>query len=141
LLFEGTIEEARTMTELADSIVPHLVPIIFWIIFGAIALTAIFLRHQRELSRHRLIQTLAEHGQQIPPELFADPARDRPKDRVEHGIILLSVGAALAVFLWAMTSGLFGEETGPHWLPFVGVFPFLIGLAMLAIGLTQRPHE
>jgi hypothetical protein len=129
------------MSDAVSEIAPMLVPVVFWLVIGAIAITSIYLRHQRQLSKYRLIQTLAEQGQAIPAGLFDEQERANPRRRVEHGILLIGVGTAIALFLWAMTSGMFGEDTGPRWLPFLAAFPLLIGLAYLVVGLTQRPHE
>ena len=53
---------------------------------------------------------------------------------------MTSVGMAMILFLWAMTSGYFGEKDPDSWLPFLGVFPLFIGIAYLGIGLYQRRH-
>jgi hypothetical protein len=48
---------------------------------------------------------------------------------------------ALALFFWAMSGGgnIFEGDRVPSWLPFVGIFPFMIGLARLLAGVFDRP--
>jgi hypothetical protein len=51
----------------------------------------------------------------------------------------MCIGIALAVFFWAMT-GAGNPFIGEHisWLPVIGIFPFMVGLARLLGGLTER---
>jgi hypothetical protein len=119
--------------------------LIFW---GAIVLIIVivnFFSHRNMASRHRMIETLAEKGQPIPPELLTS-SRDRGyryHNLIQSGIFLMCIGVALAVFFWAMTGGgdyLNGEHM-PSWLPFIGIFPFMVGLARFLGGLFDRPRD
>jgi hypothetical protein len=80
-----------------------------------------------------------------PPELLN--GRDRYSYRyhspIQSGIFLMCIGVALAVFLWAMTGGgdYFEGENMPSWLPFVGIFPFMVGLARFLGGIFDRPRS
>lgn len=112
---------------------------IFWLIVGTIIIVAIYFRHKTAIERTRLLQTLAEKGQPIPAELLGSEPKAKANP-VARGIVLISVGLATILFLWAMTSGLFGEKDPDTWLPFLGVFPLFIGIAYIAIGLYQRRH-
>ncbi|HVU21137.1 MAG TPA: DUF6249 domain-containing protein [Rhizomicrobium sp.] len=120
--------------------------IIFW---GAIVLIIVivnFFSHRNMASRHRMIETLAEKGQPIPPELLM-PMRGRDYrfySPIQSGIFLMCIGVALAVFFWAMTGGgnyFEGTDRMPSWLPFIGIFPFMVGLARFLGGLFDRPRD
>lgn len=117
---------------------------IFWIAIVVIVFMTQFFSYRERTSRHRMIETLAEKGQPIPPELLAN-GRGRGSDwrynnPIQSGIFLMCIGIALAVFLWAMNGGgnFFDGEHVPNWLPFIGIFPFMVGLARLLAGILER---
>jgi len=117
---------------------------IFWIAVVLIVFFGSFFSYRERVSRHRMIETLAEKGQPIPPEYFARSRRyyGRYGSPIGSGIYLMCVGVALFVFLWAMTGGgyPFDTEFGSHnWLPFVAVFPFMVGVGRVLAGLFDRP--
>jgi hypothetical protein len=117
---------------------------IFWVAIVIIVFVGCFFSYRERTSRHRMIETLAEKGQAIPPELLTNGrgnGRDwRYANPIQSGIFLMCIGVALAVFFWAMNGGgtLFQGERGPDWLPFVGIFPFMVGLARLLAGIVER---
>jgi hypothetical protein len=120
--------------------------IIFW---GAIVLIVVagnYFRYKSQASRHRVIEAMVQKGQPVPPELLAG-GRDRYSYRyyspIQSGIFLMCIGIALALFFWAMTGGgnYFDGEHMPNWLPFVGIFPFMVGLARFLGGLFDRPRD
>lgn len=118
---------------------------ILWTAIVAIVFVGCFFSYRERTSRHRMIETLAEKGQQIPPELLTNGRGgygsawkyNRP---IQSGIYLMCVGVALAVFLWAINGGgnVFEGDHVPGWLPFVGIFPFMVGLARLLAGIVDR---
>lgn len=116
---------------------------VFWLAIVAIMFVMSFFGYRERASRHRMIETLAEKGQPIPPELIDNGRRSyrRYGRSISSGIYLMCIGAALAVFFWAMQGGgnLFDGEHTPHWLPFIGVFPFAVGLARVLSGIFDRP--
>lgn len=119
--------------------------LIFW---GAIVLIVVvgnFFSYRTQASRHRMIETLAEKGQAIPPELLAgNRSYQRDGSPIASGIFLMCVGIALAVFFWAMTGGgmpFDHEGHMPSWLPVIGIFPFMVGLARLLGGIFDRPRN
>lgn len=118
--------------------------IIFWGAIVAIVVVGNFFSYKSQASRHRMMETLAEKGQPIPPELLAR-GRDhyRYHSPIQSGIVLMCIGIALAVFFWALSGGgnYFDGEHVPSWLPFVGIFPFMIGLARFLGGLFDRPRD
>jgi xanthine/uracil permease len=119
---------------------------IFWGAIVAIVFVTSFFGYRDRSSRHRVIETLAEKGQPIPPELLTNGRRSyssRYAHPVASGIYLMCIGVGLAIFLWAMTGGgaLLDGERSNHWLPFVGIFPFMVGLARVLAGVFDRPRS
>jgi hypothetical protein len=91
---------------------------------------------------------MVEKGQTVPPEMFSRQGYgyDRHGWRYQHpavsGIFLMCIGVALAVFLWALQGGgdVITDGHIPNWLPVIGIFPFMIGLArLLAAAFDRRP--
>jgi hypothetical protein len=131
--------------------------VIFWGAIILIVLVTNFFAYSERASRHRTIERLAEKGQPIPPELLNSLGRgyrDSPRGMYRYslagGIYMMCIGVALFVFLWAMTTGhfntFFGNGAddfhfrGPGWLPFVGIFPFMIGLSRVIAYAFDRPR-
>jgi len=54
--------------------------VIFWVAIVLIVLIASFFKYRSRASKHRLLETLAEKGQQITPELI-----DRIETMKRHG--------------------------------------------------------
>jgi hypothetical protein len=131
-------------------IFPHSVGVVamFWIAIVLIVFFGNFFSYRERASRHRMIETLAEKGQPIPPDYYGYGRRHswRYGNPVASGIYLMCVGVALFVFFWAFSGGGNpfedgGHFGGPNWLPFVGIFPFMIGVARLLAGLFDRPSS
>lgn len=117
--------------------------LIFW---GAIVLIVVvsnFFSYRTQASRHRMMETLAEKGQPIPPEVMSGGGRHeyRYRSPIQSGIFLMCIGIALFVFFWAMSNGMEGTDHMPNWLPFVGIFPFMVGLARFLAGIFDRPRD
>lgn len=120
--------------------------IIFWGAIVLIVFAANFFSYRTQASRHRMVETLAEKGQPIPPELLTNtrPYRHSYGNAMQSGIFLMCIGVALAVFFWAMSGGgnLFDESGNmPHWLPVIGIFPFMVGLARLLGAMFDGPRD
>ena len=115
---------------------------VVWIAIFAIVFIAIFFSYRERTRRYRLIETLAEKGQAIPPELLGDMRDRRGRSSVQSGIYLICVGIALFVFFWALSGGgaVFDGQGVPSWLPFIGIFPFMVGVARLVSALFGRSH-
>lgn len=121
--------------------------LIFWGAIVAIVFAGNFFSYRTQASRHRMMETLAEKGQPIPPELLTNGRGGdyyRYRNPIQSGIFLMCIGIALAVFFWAMSSSanMFGEHSDmPRWLPVVGIFPFMVGFARVLSGLFDRPRD
>jgi hypothetical protein len=109
------------------------------IIWGAILLLVFIISFFKFLSRrskYRLLEKLAEKGQSLSPELLANLTNGgngrapEEKNPITSGIFLVCIGIALAVFFWAMQGGGIPLIDG-NWLPVIGIFPFMVGLARL----------
>jgi dolichol kinase len=125
----------------------HSSAFIFWGAIAVIAVASSYFRYREGESRNRMLQTLAEKGQPISPELLSHMPRHyyrRYYNGVQSGIFLMCVGIALAVFFWAMGGGgaVFEDGRMPNWLPVIGIFPFMVGVARLLGGLAgRRDHD
>lgn len=130
---------------------PHHLTVIaiFWIAVVGIVFFASFFRYLERSSRHRMIEKLAEKGQPIPPEYLSSSVEHggrryyRYRHPLQSGIYLMCIGVALFLFFWALTGGgnLLDGPRVPNWLPFVAVFPFMVGLARFLSGLFDRPPQ
>jgi predicted anti-sigma-YlaC factor YlaD len=118
--------------------------IIFWGAIVAIVLVGNYFSYKTQASRHRMMETMAEKGQPVPPELItAGRDRYRYHNPIQSGIFLMCIGIALAVFFWAMGGGgnLVEGDRMPNWLPVIGIFPFMVGLARFLGGFFDRPRD
>jgi hypothetical protein len=136
-----------------------LISLVFWGAIVLIVFISNFFGYRERTSRHRAIETLAEKGQPIPPELlgrnggrdFYDSGyRGWHRYSLSGGIYLMCVGVALFVFLWALTTGSFNAFFGggpdsdfvaPGFLPYVAIFPFMIGLSRVLAYFFDRPRN
>ena len=129
--------------------IDHLGPsVIFWGAILLIVFFSSFFGYLERRSRYRVIEKMVEKGQPVPPEMFVRSSRsyDRHSWHYMHpaasGIFLMCIGVALAVFLWAIQGGgeVITDGHVPNWLPVVGIFPFMIGLArLLSAAFDRRP--
>jgi peptidoglycan/LPS O-acetylase OafA/YrhL len=117
---------------------------IFWLAIVLIVFMSLLFGYLRRSAKYRMIERLAEKGQTISPELLAGVSNGNGHDHryrspVQSGIFLMCIGIAIALFFWAMSGGgnpFVGEHVS--WLPVIGIFPFMVGLARLLGGLTDR---
>jgi len=118
------------------------VVIVFWAAIAIIVVAGSFFSYRAQASHHRMLEKLAEKGQPIPPELLSGGGRDyrRYRNPIQSGIYLMCIGVALAIFFWAMGGGgaIFDGDRMPNWLPVIGIFPFMVGLARLLGGMFDR---
>jgi len=121
---------------------------VFWGAIVLIVFITYLFGHLRRSSKYRMIERLAEKGQTISPELLASVSNgngrddDRHRSPIQSGIFLMCIGIAIAIFFWAM-HGYGNPFAGEHvtWLAAIGIFPFMVGLARLIGGLTERRDE
>jgi hypothetical protein len=121
---------------------------IFWTAIVFIVWIGNYFNYKRRASRDRALEKLVEHGQSLPPsampELLASLREQDDGNPFTVGFVLIGIGVALALFFWAMAGGggLFaGEPDVPKWLPAVGLFPFVVGIAKLLGTVADRRSE
>jgi len=116
----------------------------FWLVIGAVLVANGFFAFQVRMARYRVMQTLAEKGQPVPPEMFSGSVGRAPVGMLRAGIVLVCLGVALGLFFWSMTSASIfaGPIKGADWLPTIALFPLLMGVALLLMALIERrrPH-
>ena len=118
------------------------VAIMFWVVIGVVIVANGYFVYQVRMARYRVMQTLADKSQPVPLELFNGPRRQAPVGLMRAGIILICIGIALGTFFWSMTAqSIFnGPIESASWLPTIGLFPFMIGLALLLMAMLERRH-
>jgi len=118
---------------------PHMiaiiVPVAGMIFGGVMAVSAMYFKHQKQRLWHETARVALERGQPLPANLVEDdkPLRLRVRsgrNDVRSGLILISVGAGLYLFLW---------QTGARDAAAVGAIPGFIGVALLLFGLLSSP--
>lgn len=118
---------------------------IFWGAIVAIVIVGNYFSSKTRIAKYKLLETLAEKGQSLPanltPELLEAFGREEKfRNPYQGAIVLICIGIAIAVFFWALGGGgnLFQGEGVPNWLPVLGIFPFMIGVALLIGALFNR---
>jgi hypothetical protein len=114
---------------------------VMWFGIVCIVLIGNYFNYKRRASRDRMLEKFAEHGQAPPLDLFRDQQDRNP---FTSAFILIGAGIAVALFFWAMTGGggWFTAEPGvPNWLPALGAFPLLVGVAKLFGAFADRRTE
>ena len=121
-----------------------MIAVIFWVVIGIIVVANGYFVFQVRAARYRVMQTLAEKGQPVPVELLTGSNRSAPNGFLRGGIVLVCVGLTLMAFFWSMTaeSWFHGPIQSAAWLPTIGLFPLMIGVALLLLALFERnrPH-
>lgn len=115
-----------------------------WTAVICIVLIGNYFGYKRRASRDRMLEKFAEHGQPLPPWLMAELGDRQDRNPFTSAFVLIAAGVAVALFFLAMTGGgeWFTAEKGvPNWLPALGVFPFLVGVAKLLGAIADRRGE
>ena len=117
-----------------------MVAITFWLVIGIVVVANGYFVFQVRMARYRVMQTLADKGQPVPVELFNGPRRAAPVGLMRGGIVLAAIGVALMTFFWSMTaqSWFHGPIESASWLPTIGFFPFMLGVALLLMARVER---
>lgn len=119
---------------------PFVSPVLIsWVGIVLIVFMVFVFVHMGRRAKYRVLEKLAEKGQTLSPEILRSLSGDnggRNNDwknegnPMASGITLMCIGVALAIFFWAMQgfgNPFIGEHIG--WLPAIGIFPFMTGLA------------
>jgi Domain of unknown function (DUF6249) len=123
---------------------------VFWIVIGVVAVASSYFYYRASVSRDRTIQTLAEKGQPIPPELLSRRYLAdrrylfRSRSPLRTGIRLLFIGIIIFLIMvgpafWFENGAMHvGYGTGQRWPVVIAAVPFLMGVVYLLIGLLDR---
>ncbi len=106
-----------------------IVLIVFLTIFGlpvAIVGIILYFSFSRNRAMHKTVRMMVEKGQPVPEALLNPPPVVRQRSDLRRGVILLTVGAGLAIFLGAVN-----DWEGGAWS--IGIIPLLIGLGYLLV--------
>lgn len=114
--------------------------VIIWTAILLLVFIVSLFKYLSRRSKYQLLERLAEKGQQLTPEMLqgitnGGKSKD-DKNPISGGIFLMCIGVALAVFFWGM-NGWGNPMHGDSWLPVIGIFPFMVGLARLLGGLFE----
>jgi len=115
------------------------------VIWGAILLLVFIVMlfsYLGRRSKYRMLERLAEKGQTLSPEMLAGLSNGNGrsaggKNPVSSGIFLMCIGVALAIFFWGM-DGFSNPFQGGDFLPVIGIFPFMVGLARVLGARADR---
>lgn len=124
--------------------------IIFWILVFSVPLAGIIFGTMSQIFRYRAMERMAERGQAIPPEMYDHREyrhyyRYYRRGGVARGIYLICLGIAIAIFFWFLVGSpplneMFDGHA--HWLPALGIFPVMSGLAiLLSAPFERRPPD
>ncbi|MBV9044859.1 MAG: hypothetical protein JO348_12825 [Alphaproteobacteria bacterium] len=116
------------------------ISITFWVVIAVVVVANGYFVYQVRMARYRVMQTLADKNQPVPPELFSGPRSSAHTGMIRGGIIMVALGFALGVFLWSMTaqSVFAGPIQGVGWLPTISLFPIAIGVSLLLMAMIGR---
>lgn len=135
LLPDGVPNSGGDSADMAIAIVA----IVFTTLLGApvLMVTAImFFSFLKARSLHRTVRLMVEKGQPVPPALFAPPPVVRSRSDMRRGVVLVTIGFGLIIFLAAVNGGFAGGEWS------IGVIPLMIGFGYLLVWkLDARKSE
>lgn len=84
-------------------------------------------------SMYHVIETMVEHGHQVPPQMFAQPEKGVSSIRMlRNGLICIAVGIGTAFLAWAV---------GSFELAAVASVPVLVGVAYVIISFVAKKSE
>ena len=117
----------------------EMIPIVMFLVFGLVIIGYFYFRHRTRQEIQATVRSAMEHGQQLTPEVLeglSDSLNSRHGD-LRRGVISMALG--IAFFLFA---GFLGQEEAVGPLRAVSTFPFLIGIAYLALWFfTKRKAD
>src|SRR5262245_5474258 len=104
------------------------VPVSCFLVTFAIVAAALYASYRKDRQRHETLRRAIERGAEIPPSLLIPPRP--PHSDLRRGVLLLSVGVALAILLIA-TSPAPGIWTA-------ALIPVSLGLGYLVVHRLER---
>ena len=106
------------------------IPITMFISIAVIAGLILYFRYKTKHEVQATVRAALEKGQELSPELLdkLGDALPSPKSDLRRGVMAVTLGLALIAFGY-----LLGEEDAQGPLMAIAAFPFLIGVAYLAL--------
>ena len=98
------------------------IPIIFILGAAAVVVVAVLLAHRTALKRYEVIQVAIKEGRELPPDIFRNGRRRRPRDPMLAGLVLTALGLAVSISVGAVCGAVQAV-----W----GLIPLFIGVAFL----------
>jgi hypothetical protein len=108
-----------------------------WITLIAAIFLTNFFSYKLRIRRFQTIETLAQKGLSIPPELLTT-GRGNDRQRIRAGTHLLCLALAVAVFFWILGGTEVDGSEIPASLAVLAIFPAMIGLAQFIIILLNK---
>jgi Domain of unknown function (DUF6249) len=122
-------KDSNSHEDIPAMVIP-LVGIVFLTIFGApvlIVAVIMYFGFSKNRMMHKTVRMMVEKGQEVPAALLAPPApAQRQRSDMRRGVVLLTVGLGLTIFLGAVN-----DWEGGAWA--IGIIPFLIGVGYLLV--------
>jgi hypothetical protein len=106
-----------------------IVGIVFLTLFGApvlIVAVIMYFGFSKNRMMHRTVRLMVEKGQPVPEALLNPPPAQRQRSDMRRGVVLITVGLGLILFLGAVN-----DWEGGAWA--IGIIPFLIGAGYLLV--------
>lgn len=106
------------------------VPIVMFISIAVVIGLILYFKYKTKHEVQETVRAALEKGQELSPELLdkLGDALPSPKSDMRRGVMLITVAFAIGAF-----SFLLGEEDAEAPLLAISAFPFLIGVAYLAL--------
>jgi hypothetical protein len=126
------------------------VPIVFWLVIGAIVLVPAYLKHLDRQQMHETLRRAYENGQPVPPELITalqssppSSSMNTPDSDLRRGIVLIATGIGLAGLGYALWYGLMTVSDTAAYIAggctaASGAIPGLIGAGYVALWVSRR---
>ena len=108
----------------------ELVPIVMFISIAVVIGLAMYFGYRSKQDVQTTVQAALDKGQELSPELLdkLGGALPSPKSDLRRGVMAIMIAVAIGVFAYMV-----GEEDAQGPLLGIAAFPFLIGVAYLAL--------
>jgi Domain of unknown function (DUF6249) len=127
--FDTEAKGSDSHDDIPAKVVP-IVAVVFLSIFGApvlIVAVIMYFGFSKNRMMHKTVRMMVEKGQEVPAALLAPPPpAQRQRSDMRRGVVLVTVGLGLMLFLGAVN-----DWEGGAWA--LGIIPFLIGAGYLLV--------
>lgn len=122
-----------------------LIPITMFLMIGAVIIVPVWLKSKERQKMQDVLRTAYERGQPVDPAIIQAMTSNikhstvpAPFRDVRRGVIFLAI--ALAFTIIGFIHGYFEGYSDAQWAWYVAVFPGLVGLAYLILGMIARKN-